>query len=385
MGTHGVEIEAARPVAHAAVTTRRRALFVGSLYAGHRTRFLNLREHTQAHPALEAEYRTVSGWVEDGRIERLPLPRGVRGRLRALVEAAPLARLPRHDVVWTSVAEAAAPWLLPMIGPLRRPLVLDLDATLEQLDAMSEAYRGRPPRRGLARWRLHAIEELLLRRATAFTPWSHWAADGLVSRGVDPARIHVLPPGVDLEAWRIDRPAAPRSDDGPLRLLFVGGNFERKGGDLLLDAMRGPLRDRCHLDVVTHDDVAPTPGVSVHRATPNSPELRRLFEAADLFVMPTRADCFGIACVEAMAAGLPVVMGDIGGARDIVDDGRTGWLIPARLDELVRVLDHAIDHRDELPGMGRAARAVAEERFDGRRNDEAIVELLLDQAARHAR
>jgi glycosyltransferase involved in cell wall biosynthesis len=224
-----------------------------------------------------------------------------------------------------------------------------------------------------------AIEHVLLRRATVFTPWSRWASDGLTRRGVDPARIKVLPPGVDLEGWRMPDRAAPTAD-APLRLLFVGGNFERKGGDLLVDVVRTRLRGRCTLDVVTHDEVAPAPGVTVHRAPPNSPELRRLFAAADLFVMPTRADCFGIACIEAMAAGLPVVMGDVGGARDIVDDGRTGWLIRARPEDLARVLEHASAVRQDLPVMGRAARAVAEERFDGRRNDALVVDLAIEQA-----
>lgn len=362
-----------------------RVLFVGSLYAGHRTRFLNLRAHTADDPRLIPTYRSVSGWVDGGLVERLGfLPAGLRGRARALLEASAVARLPRPDVIWTSVAEAAVPWLLPMIGPLRRPLILDLDSTFEQLDAMAEAYQGRAPRRGLALRRSLAVERVLFRRTTMFTPWSHWAAEGLVRRGVDPAQIRVLPPGVDLDAWK-SAPPSRRDHRGPLRLLFVGGNFERKGGDLLIDVMRDHLGDRCTLDVVTHDDVPPTAGVRVHRAAPNSPELKRLFEAADVFVMPTRADCFGIACVEAMAAGLPVVMGDVGGARDIVDEGRTGWLIPARHDALARVLDHAVAHRAELPAMGQAARAVAEARFDGRRNDEAVAELVIEQATRHAR
>ncbi len=355
-------------------------LFVGKLYAGHRTRFLNLRRHTEQDPRIVAEYRSVTGWVDGGLIERTPvLPSGMRGRVRAVVEARSLGRLPRPDVIWTSAAEAAVPSLLPMVGPLRRPVVVDLDQTFDQLNEMAPAYWGRPSRRGAPRTAGRLVESALFRRATLFTPWSRWAAGGLVERGVDPARIRVVPPGVDLEVWR---PAPRQDDDGtrPLRLLFVGGDFVRKGGDLLLDVVPGHFAGRVELDVVTHHDVAPTAGVTVHRASPNSPELRGLYAAADLFVLPTRADCFGIACIEAMAAGLPVIMGDVGGARDIVDDGRTGWLIDATTDDLVRALEHALAVREQLPALGRAARATAEERFDGRRNDERIVDLLLEQA-----
>ena len=68
----------------------------------------------------------------------------------------------------------------------------------------------------------------------------------------------------------------------------------------------------------------------VHRAEANSPLLRQLYADADLFVMPTRAEAFGIVTVEAMASGLPVIVGDVGGGRSIVDHGKTGWLIPPR-------------------------------------------------------
>ena len=58
-------------------------LFLGSLYAGHRTRFLNLQRHTKDDPRIRPAYRGVSGWVAGGLIERLPgIPRGVRGRAR---------------------------------------------------------------------------------------------------------------------------------------------------------------------------------------------------------------------------------------------------------------------------------------------------------------
>jgi glycosyltransferase involved in cell wall biosynthesis len=110
--------------------------------------------------------------------------------------------------------------------------------------------------------------------------------------------------------------------------------------------------------------------------------LRDLYRNADLFVLPTRAECFGIAAVEAMASGLPVIFGDVGAARDIVDDGETGWLIEPTAEALARALEYALDRREQLPHMGRRAREVAEERFDGARNDARLVDLLLDQHAR---
>jgi glycosyltransferase involved in cell wall biosynthesis len=134
------------------------------------------------------------------------------------------------------------------------------------------------------------------------------------------------------------------------------------------------------LDIVTTASVSAAPGVRVHRAQPNSPVLRDLYASADLFVMPTRAECFGIATVEAMASGLPVIVGDVGGVRDIVDHGDNGWLIEPSREALDAGLAAASEQRDRLPAMGMRGRAIAEERFDGARNDRQIVDLLLDLA-----
>jgi glycosyltransferase involved in cell wall biosynthesis len=359
-------------------------LFLGLGYAGHRTRFLNLRASTEGDARLRPAYAEVTGWVEGGSIERLSmLPRGMRGRLRALRQAAPLARFPRPDVIWTGVTEVATPYLWSQLGRWRRPLILDLDCTYDQLEDLAPMYFGRPSRTGLHRTIAQVNEATLWRSVAMFTPWSRWAADALRARGVSERRICVLPPGVDLKVWR-PRPEARRQRGGPLRVLFVGSDFDRKGGPMLLDLLsRPPFAGRIEADVVTRDPVPQRPGVRVHRAEPNSPVLRDLYAQADLFVLPTRAECFGIATVEALASGLPVIASNLGGASDIVDEGLTGWLIPPGVSPLAEALERALIRRDHLPAMGQRARQIAEQRFDGGRNDARIVELILDQAARH--
>jgi glycosyltransferase involved in cell wall biosynthesis len=362
------------------VARRPSVLFLGRGYAGHHTRFLNLRAQTERDPRLRPIYREVTGWDPDGWIERLPrVPAGLKGRARATLQAAPLAMLPRPDVIWAGVVEMATPYLWAQLGPLRRPLVLDLDATSAQLEEMAPTYFGRPARRGLRLAAIRLRERLLWRTVSLFTPWSNWAAASLRRQGVDDRRIRVLPPGIDLELWRPRaRPRDPADDK--VHLLFVGGDFVRKGGDMLLDVFRARFADRCTLDVVSHDTVPSVPGVSVHRAGPNSSRLRELYGRADLFVLPTRADCFGLATVEALASGVPAIMTDTGGASDIVDHGETGWLIRPTTADLAAALEHAVTHRADLPRMGRRARQAAEERFDGRRNGARVVDLLLDLA-----
>ena len=95
-------------------------LFLGSTYAGHATRFANLRRHAQDDPRIRPLFRAISGWNERGLLERTPLvPAGLKGRARAVFEARPMAMLPRPDVIWTSGGEELAVYAPLQRGPWR--------------------------------------------------------------------------------------------------------------------------------------------------------------------------------------------------------------------------------------------------------------------------
>lgn len=361
---------------------RIRSLFVGVTYAGHGTRFANLRSNALRDDRLEPSFCAIDGWKEGGIIERLPIPGGVRGRARAVLQSAPFANLDRPDVIWSSAVETLTPYLWAQLGRLRRPVLLDMDWTVDQGEELAQAYFGREPRRGL-RVRIQMWQEHALWRSVArFLPWSNWAAASLRRHGVDGSRITVIPPGVDLARWQ---PVAREAPTDTLRLLFVGGDFRRKGGDMLVDAVNSDATNRFVLDVVTREDVTQSERVRVHRAEANSDLLRELFARADLFVLPTRAEAFGIATTEALASGLPVIVSNVGGAPDIVDEVETGWLIEPTQQSLRLALHAAFERRAELPDMGRRARCVAEERFDGARNDKRVIDCMVEEAERARR
>jgi glycosyltransferase involved in cell wall biosynthesis len=153
-------------------------------------------------------------------------------------------------------------------------------------------------------------------------------------------------------------------------------HFVRKGGPELLAAFAALPGRACELDIVTTAAHAVPAGVRIHQLQANSLKLRQLYRDADLFVLPTRAECLGIAAIEAMASAVPVLMTDVGGARDIVVDGETGWLLQSPQD-LSKALDAALKDRERLKSMGLAARARAERVFDGAANDRQLVDLLL--------
>ena len=123
---------------------------------------------------------------------------------------------------------------------LRRiPTVVSLDATPLQYDELGAAYQHPVGHHRVEhlKWRANQV---CFERAVHVVAWSGWAKQGVVDGyGISPAKITVIPPGVTPALWRRAGPAPDaRGADRPLRILFVGGDLERKGGLDLVQAVR---------------------------------------------------------------------------------------------------------------------------------------------------
>src|SRR5262249_39623514 len=116
------------------------------------------------------------------------------------------------------------------------------------------------------------------------------------------------------------------------------------------------------------------------------PELVRLYSEADVFVLPTRADCFGVVFGEAMAASLPIVTTRVAAIPEIVRDGETGFVI--EVDDgaaLCDRLERLIRRGDLRKKMGGGGRGLGEGRFDMYKNADRLVELLFGIIRRKGR
>lgn len=353
--------------------TPRRFALVLEQTLGHVAHSRNLERALQQRPDIDATVIKIEYETAGGTLRLLP---GLRNwSLRASWEArGALRRRMRRgwlDAVFihTQVASLLSGRLMGEV-----PTVISLDATPVNVDSEGAAYGHRRQAEAVERLKL-SLSRLTLLRARALVTWCGWARDSLVRDYAIPAdRITVIHPGVDTGLFR---PAAERRP-GPVRVLFVGADFERKGGSDLVEALSGVETE---LDVVTGSplpDLAGRPGVRVHAGlTPQSEALVRLYRQADIFALPSRGDCFPQAIAEAMACGLPVVATTVGAIADMVVDGVNGYLVPPRSPkDLRRAVGRLAADAGLRQAMGAQGLAVALRDHDAMRNCAAILALM---------
>ena len=361
-----------------------RVAFVLEQALGHVTHARNLQTAAQARPTIAPTWLPIPFHVQ-GATQFVPLLRSnwsVRAswRARQALDQA-LTRTAYDALVFHTQVTA-----LFSVGHMRRiPTVVSMDATPINYDTLAAAYHHRPAGSGWVDRKKYRMNHDVFHSAAKIVAWSEWARQSLLDDyGVDGSRVRVLAPGAAEAYFAIgaqrhhDLPEhLPGSPAQRTQVLFVGGDFERKGGPSLLAAMRGPLADLCDLHVVTAGALPPQRNVHVYNGVgPNSPELLRLFRAADVFVLPSRGECLAVVLMEATAAGLPVITTDVGALGEAVRDGETGRVIPpadqgaleAALDALVR--DPQLRQR-----MGRGGLALARAQFRADRNNEALLDL----------
>ena len=267
----------------------------------------------------------------------------------------------------------------------RVPSILSVDCT--QSCVIQDATSA------LERWSLQfnvRRDGDILKRGAAIVSTSHWAEHDI--RRLYPdchTPIHVMPNPVRLDlfdrGWIDER----RARDGVRpQCLFIGGDFHRKGGHDLLEAWeRGGFARRADLTLVTAAPPSATLPAGVRLQTGvrlNTPEWTTAWRRADLFVMPTRNEAFGLVYQEAAAAGLPAIGSRLNAIPEIIEDGRTGLLVtPGDIPELTAALDHLLASAAVREQLGRAARAKVEQDADPDVHRARLVALITQVSQQH--
>ena len=242
-------------------------------------------------------------------------------------------------------------------------LIALLAARLRRIPVLVYAH-GTDVLAAARRNRLHAlVARFVVRHADARVANSRWVADAVAALG---GEAEVVPPGVDFDSFKPGDAAAARTRlglaSGARIALFIGGLVEVKGPDVFAEAMAdlpgwlglvvgdGPLVGR----------IAAIGTVSLHPAVPPA-QVTDWMTAADVVVVPSRGEGLGLAAVEALACGRPVVASAVGGLPELVRDGENGLLVaPGDAAGLAAALDRLSDDglRARLGSAGPASVAA---------------------------
>jgi glycosyltransferase involved in cell wall biosynthesis len=217
-------------------------------------------------------------------------------------------------------------------------------------------------------------ERLLGRLADKIVAISEYEAREAVRIGIAPQRLRIVLNGTRAEA---PAPAPVAWEDSRRKVLFVGRLDRQKGFDLLLAAIEGHEAD-FHVRAVGEkilSDGAPgqsdAPNVEL-LGWRTEAEIEALFRQADVVVMPSRWEGFGLVAIEAMRAGRPVFASRVGGLPEIVQDGVTGILFPA--EDVARLRQALLSvPAERLAEMGRAGRRAFLDRFTIDRTHESLL------------
>ncbi len=238
--------------------------------------------------------------------------------------------------------------------------------------------KGSPTLRGklanLLMWRLSKLEEESAKLATLIVTVSKYSAEKIVQLyKIDKAKVLTVPNGVDTKIFKplkdLESIKKKLGLDNRPCVLFVGRLIPRKGLTYLVEAAKNVVKEfKQALFLIVGDGPLKNYVVSYlerHQLLDNfvftgdvsDALLPILYNCADVFVLPSVQEGQGIALLEAQATAKPVVAFDVGGVRENILDGRSGFLVNPRNNELSETLIKLLDNSSMREKMGYEGRS----------------------------
>ena len=195
----------------------------------------------------------------------------------------------------------------------------------------------------------------------------------LESAGIQHHKIQVVPLGVDSHVFK---PRKKRDDK--FRVLFIGNGTLIKGVPYLLEAWKRLCLKDAELILcgVQNKHILSRFRNQVDFLVAGVVEARKYYADASIFVLPSLSEGFSRAVLEAMACGLPVIISEGVGARDIIEDGKEGFVAPIKdADAIAERIDYLYNNQEKVVEMGSIARKTAE-RYTWERYGTSIVDAI---------
>ena len=237
------------------------------------------------------------------------------------------------------------------------------------------------------------IDRSLARRTALVVANARAVADFCVSEGIPESKICVIPNGFDFESFRpLSRSSARETlsiPESAKAVAFVGRLEKQKGVSVLLEAARylnelpdfllliigeGPeeqsLKEQAEDARLLKESV---------RFVGSLEDAASILPAFDVVVLPSLWEGLPNVLIEAMASGVPVVATHVGGVSELVEDGRTGFLVrPGESRPLAEKIRYLLEHPFDARGMGEVAQNASRQKFNLERTVHSYEEAYLE-------
>ncbi|MBO3458289.1 glycosyltransferase family 4 protein [Aetokthonos hydrillicola Thurmond2011] len=197
---------------------------------------------------------------------------------------------------------------------------------------------------------------------------SEYSKREIVSLGIDTSIVHLLPPGIDRKKLRIVTPTDGQKTDC---ILCVANYLVGKGLIYLIEAFSLVNRKKFTLHLVGNPSKSSSYYKQMNKYVQKSNLIKdvffhngadkeniyKLYSSADIFVLPTLKETFGIVLIEAMHYGLPIITTNVGAIPELITDGENGFLVPpANSQKLAEAISKLIENPELRKEMGAKGR-----------------------------
>lgn len=213
--------------------------------------------------------------------------------------------------------------------------------------AQGSHYKGKKLRRAIE------LEKEVYDRASYVLTFSEWVRRSMIEDfHLQEAKVKVMRPGVNFEIPE----NFPKNYEEPM-ILFVGRDFVRKGGPVLLEAFRKVRREikKASLTILGCSPNIREDGVIIKGLIPREreAEIKRLYRKASVFVMPSYFEPFGLVFLEAMAYKLPCIGTNVCAMPEMIGEGECGFIVePGNSDQLANRLITLLANEKLMAEMG---------------------------------
>lgn len=264
------------------------------------------------------------------------------------------------------------------------PICYYSDATFDLVCNYYEAFQNLSP---LSIRESNEIELLAIQKSKTHVFSSRWAIES-AKQTYGAKNTHLVKMGANLDR-EPEIQSNSKNNSNTFSILFVGVDWKRKGGAIVLDSL-DILQKRgfsFQLTVVGCDPEVSRPYLEVipfldKNKREDAQKFENLLHTADIFFMPSRADCTPIAFCEANAYGLPVISTKTGGIEDVIENQVNGILVDYDVEPIAYadLLENLIKNPDQVKKMSQQARQKYEEELNWKNWAKQLKKLLIHTA-----